>query len=171
LYEAPLIRGSEIDVVEPSAVSIRPARREDLAAIVAMRDALNALELQGCPHASIQKLTLEQFTAMWGHTFDDPAYCWRIVEMGGKPIGFGLIYLQSPRTEPPGAFIHWAYLNEGQRRRGLGQALLDDLLGWARERGANRVELQFIDGNEIAQHFWAKMGFRSYAFKCVHYLQ
>src|SRR5262245_52776674 len=35
---------------------IRAARAEDLPAIVAMRDALNALELVGSPHAPIQRL-------------------------------------------------------------------------------------------------------------------
>jgi GNAT superfamily N-acetyltransferase len=153
------------------AATLRPATPDDLPAIVAMRDDLNVLELRGCPHASIQKLTLDQFAALWGHTFDDPAYCWRIVEVDRQPAGFGLIYLQSPRTEPPGAYIHWAYVKEGTRRRGLGQALLDDLVSWARGHGANRVELQFIEGNEIARRFWTKMGFRPYAFKCVHYLK
>ena len=89
--------------------------------------------------------------------------------MAGAPVGFGLIYLISPRGRPPGAFIHWAYLAEGQRRRGLGQLLLDELLRWARARGANRVELQFIDGNVAAERFWTRMGFRPYARKCVRY--
>jgi len=152
------------------AVQLRPATRDDLPAIVAMRDDLNALELRGCAHASIQKLTLDQFAALWGPSFDDPNYCWRIVEVDRQPIGYGLIYLQSPRTDPPGAFIHWAYVRETERRRGLGQALLDELIGWARARGANRLELQFIEGNEIARRFWTKSGFRPYAFKCVRYL-
>jgi hypothetical protein len=34
----------------------------------------------------------------------------------------------------------------------------------------DRVELQFIDGNSIAERFWTKMGFRPYARKCVKYL-
>jgi GNAT superfamily N-acetyltransferase len=126
--------------------------------------------LSGCPHASIQKLTLEEFSALWGPTLADPAYCWRLVESQGQPVGFGLIYLQAPRMTPPGAFLHWAYLEEEFRRQGAGRALLDELLAWAREQGAGRVELQFIDGNEGARRFWEKMGFLPYAHKCVHYL-
>ncbi|MCI0457275.1 MAG: GNAT family N-acetyltransferase [Gemmataceae bacterium] len=152
------------------AVHLRPATRADLPAIVVMRDALNVLELSGCPHASIQKLTLEEFSALWGPTLDDPAYCWRVVEAQGQPVGFGLIYLQALRTTPPGAFLHWAYLEEGVRRQGVGKMLLDALLGWAREQRAARVELQFIDGNEGARRFWEKMGFMPYARKSVRYL-
>jgi GNAT superfamily N-acetyltransferase len=149
---------------------IRPASRADLAAIVAMRDALNALELSGSPHAPIQKLSLDEFAALWGESFADPSHAWRIVEWAGQPVGFGLIYLL-PKTRPLGAFIHWAYLDPAQRRAGLGKKLFDHLAGWARARGAVRIELQFIDGNEGARQFWARMGFRSYASKCVCYLK
>jgi GNAT superfamily N-acetyltransferase len=55
------------------------------------------------------------------------------------------------------------------RRRGLGQVLVRHLLDWAQERGAIRVELQYIDGNLPAQLFWAALGFRPYARKSVYY--
>ena len=42
---------------------------------------------------------------------------------------------------------------------------------WARARGANRVELHFIEGNEIAQSFWTGQGLRPCARKCVRYLE
>jgi GNAT superfamily N-acetyltransferase len=149
---------------------IRPGRLEDLAAIVAMRDALNALERAGCPHAPIQKLTLEQFTAFWGRTFEDADHCWRIVECARQPVGFGLVYLL-PRSRPAAAFLHWAYLAPDKRRHGVGRQLVEDLITWARGRGACHVELQFIEGNEIARQFWTGVGFLPYARKCVYHLQ
>lgn len=153
-----------------SSVRLRPAIADDLPNIVAMRDRLNALELAGCPHASIQKLTVAEFTGLWGPTLQHPDYCWRIVEVDGQPVGFGLIYLSQPRTEPPAAFLHWAYLEPGHRRGGLGQQLVDELLGWARAHRAARVELQFIDGNLVAERFWTKVGFQPFARKCVLHL-
>lgn len=152
------------------SITLRPATRADLPTLVAMRDTLNDLERAGCPHGPILRMTLEAFTAVWGPTIDSPTHCWRIVEQAGRPIGFGLIYLIHPPTQPPGAFIHWAYLAEGQRQQGTGRRLFDELAGWARQQGAQRIELQFIEGNEIAQRFWHKVGFRPYAQKCVHYL-
>jgi len=151
-------------------VSLRPATRSDLPAIVAMRDELNDLELAGCPHAPIVRLTLDEFTALWGHTFASAGHCWRIVEQDGRPIGFGLVYLMTPATRPPGAYLHWAYLRLGHRQRGTGRLLFDELASWARSQGANRIELQFIEGNEPARGFWTKVGFRGFAHKCVHYL-
>jgi GNAT superfamily N-acetyltransferase len=153
-----------------ASASVRRATLADLPAIVAMRDDLNDLERSGCPHAPIQRMNLEQFTAVWGKTFDDSDHCWRLVEVNQRPVGFGLIYLVSPRLPPLGAYVHWAYLAPDYRRQGLGQLLLDDLVGWARSRGVERVELQYIEGNQGAQQFWTKTGFRPYARKCVHYL-
>ena len=136
-----------------------------------MRDELNALELTGSPHAPIQRLSVESFTALWGHTLENPNHCWRIAEVDRCPVGFGLIYLMPAKSGPPGAFLHWAYLASAHRRRGAGQQLCDELLDWAVRKGANRVELRFIDGNESAQRFWAKMGFQPFARQCVLYLK
>lgn len=152
------------------SIHVRPAHRADLPLIVAMRDELNSLELAGSPHAPIQRLSVEEFTAVWGGTLEDPGYCWRIIEADQRPVGFGLLYLLTPKIKPFGAFVHWAYLRPDARRQGLGQILMDHLFDWAREQGANRVELQFIDGNESARRFWTKLEFQPYARKCVRYL-
>ncbi len=156
---------------QPPTVTLRPARTRDLPAIVAMRDRLNDLERSGCAHAAIVPMTLEQFTAIWGATLDSPTHCWRLIEGDGKPVGFGLIYLSTHKPAPLAAYLHWAYVEEGFRRGGVGKMLLDSLLKWARDQAAERVELQFIDGNGIAEKFWTKMGFQPFARKCVKYLK
>jgi GNAT superfamily N-acetyltransferase len=152
------------------AFTIRPATADDLPAIVAMRNDLNDLERAGCPHAAIQRLTLDEFAAAWGPTLTSPAHCWRVVESDGRPVGFGLLYLLYPHTAAPGAFVQWAYLAPACRRMGAGQALAEALFDWARSQGAKRVELQFIDGNALAENFWGKLGFRPFARKCVREL-
>src|SRR2546430_11814476 len=114
--------------VKPLKPPFRAATIEDVPAIVAMRDRLNALELANCPHASIEPLTVAQFAERWGPTFGHPDYHWQIVEDGGGAVGFGLIYLTLPVTEPPHAFLHWAYLEPELRRLGLGRFLVDGLL-------------------------------------------
>jgi GNAT superfamily N-acetyltransferase len=135
-----------------------------------MRDALNRLELAGCPHAAIQRLSVEEFTTLWGGTLTDPDYCWRIVEGDEQPRGFGLIFLLPPKVPPLGAYVQWAYMAPPYRRQGLGRLLLDHLVNWAHSRQVSRIELQFIEGNEAAERFWTKMGFQPFARKCVHYL-
>ena len=155
-------------MVSESPLSIRPATIEDLPAIVAMRDKLNALELIGSPHAPIQKLSVDEFTVLWGESFQDPNHCWLLMDAGITPVGFGLIYLL-PKSRPLGAYIHWTYLEAEHRRNGDGQALVRELIAWATSKGARRVELQFIEGNDIARQFWTKLGFQPYARKCVYY--
>src|SRR5438874_1681172 len=91
----------------PMKLPIRVATIDDVPAIVAMRDRLNALELANCPHASIEPLTVAQFAERWGPTFGHPDYHWQIAEDDGRAVGFGLIYLTLPVTEPPHAFLHW----------------------------------------------------------------
>jgi len=158
------------EVRAAGSVCLRPATPADLPVIVTMRNELNDLELAGCRHAPIIRHNLDEFTALWGHTLDSPQHCWRLVEEAGQPIGFGLIYLMTPPTRPPGAYLHWAYLRAGHRQRGTGRCLFDELASWARLKGAVRIELQFIEGNELARQFWTKVGFRPFASKCVHYL-
>lgn len=148
---------------------LRPARRDDLPLIVQLRDALNALELRGSPHAPIRRLSVPEFDELWGATIGTENSQWTVIELGPKLIGFGLIYLV-PKPPPAGAFIQWAYVEESERRHGLGQKLLDHMTAWARDRGANRIELQFIEGNETARRFWTKLGFRPYAQRCVRYM-
>jgi GNAT superfamily N-acetyltransferase len=150
--------------------ALRAAVAADLPRIVAMRDQLNALELKGCPHASIHKLSVAQFTELWGPTLTKPDYCWRVIESAGQLIGYGLIFLTQPRTSPPAAYVQWAYLDPAHRRRGMGEKLLEEMLAWAKGQGAGRVELQFIDGNLVAESFWLKKGFQPFARKCVRYL-
>src|SRR5262249_4209338 len=112
-------RGSQ--PIRMTPFQLRPATAADLPRIVAMRDQLNALELAGCPHASIQKLSVEQFASLWGPTLTKPDYCWRVIESDGQVIGYGLIFLNQPRTTPPSAYVQWAYLDPAHRRRGMGE--------------------------------------------------
>lgn len=50
-------------------------------------------------------------------------------------------------------------VDEAARRRGIGRALLDGLVTWARERGAGAVLLEVRDGNVAARTFYAAAGF------------
>lgn len=45
------------------------------------------------------------------------------------------------------------------RRRGVGRALAEAALAWARERGAARVEVRVAARNSEAQAFWRALGF------------
>ncbi len=64
-------------------------------------------------------------------------------------------------TAPAGddCYFTQPYVDLDQRRRGFGQALLDDALGFIADQGANRVESRVRDDDPISQSFASKRGF------------
>lgn len=45
------------------------------------------------------------------------------------------------------------------RRRGIARRLVEAAMGWARDRGVARVEIQVASGNREGQAFWRAMGY------------
>jgi GNAT superfamily N-acetyltransferase len=48
------------------------------------------------------------------------------------------------------------------RRRGIGRALVEAALCWARERGVDRVEARVVAGNTEGRLFWTALGFGAF---------
>lgn len=67
------------------------------------------------------------------------------------------------RRLPPGRLFHGAMLSlgvhPGARRKGIGRALLEALLGWARTQAILRVELSVRADNQPARGLYAAFGF------------
>jgi RimJ/RimL family protein N-acetyltransferase len=55
------------------------------------------------------------------------------------------------------------------RRRGVGTALLDAAVTWARENGVRKVELHVFPHNEGAIALYEKYGFRREGYRHAHY--
>jgi RimJ/RimL family protein N-acetyltransferase len=52
-----------------------------------------------------------------------------------------------------------AWVHTGARGRGVGDALVAEVLAWSREHGYERVELRVADGNESARNLFLRNGF------------
>jgi len=50
-------------------------------------------------------------------------------------------------------------VRDGERRRGIGTALVETALDWVRASGVARVEVQVAHGNAEGQAFWRARGF------------
>jgi RimJ/RimL family protein N-acetyltransferase len=55
------------------------------------------------------------------------------------------------------------------RRRGIGSALLDEAVEWARERGISKLELHVFPHNEPALRLYEKYGFEREGYRKRHY--
>jgi RimJ/RimL family protein N-acetyltransferase len=55
------------------------------------------------------------------------------------------------------------------RRRGVGTALLDAAVGWARQTGVRKLELHVFPHNEAAIALYEKFGFRREGYRKEHY--
>jgi RimJ/RimL family protein N-acetyltransferase len=55
------------------------------------------------------------------------------------------------------------------RRRGVGTALLDAAVGWARQTGLRKLELHVFPHNEAAIALYEKYGFRREGYRHAHY--
>jgi RimJ/RimL family protein N-acetyltransferase len=58
---------------------------------------------------------------------------------------------------------------EGRRRQGVGTALIEEALNWARGAGIRKVELHVFPHNEPAIALYEKLGFRREGYRHRHY--
>ena len=139
------------------ALSIRDARREDAPLVAAAERAIASVpgELASRPDE-----------------IDDDAVRKKILDLGGRVRGMYLV------AEHEGTVVGHAFLeplslaatshvvrltiavHEGHQRQGVGRALMDELLRWARSNpGVEKVELQVRSSNERAIALYRSLGF------------
>jgi len=85
-----------------------------------------------------------------------------IAEDTARAVGFCVARVEAAPPslrEPRRALITELYVRPGERRRGVGRALLGAALEWARARGAARVEVRVAARNAEGQAFWRAQGF------------
>jgi GNAT superfamily N-acetyltransferase len=80
-------------------------------------------------------------------------------DAGGTAIGMASVQLVISTAEgAPSAWIEDVIVSSEHRGEGIGRALLEAALGWARARGATRAQLLVDAGNAPAQRFYEKQG-------------
>lgn len=94
------------------------------------------------------------------HLFGEPRYAEALIaEIAGERVGYALFFHSySTFLTRPGFFLEDLFVHPDARGRGAGKALLDALVGLARERGYGRVEWSVLDWNEPAIGFYRSLG-------------
>jgi len=82
-----------------------------------------------------------------------------IAEYEGKPAGQALFFHNfSTFLAKPGIYLEDLYVRPYLRGKGIGKALLIQLVELAKERGCARVEWAVLDWNKSAIDFYEKLG-------------
>jgi ribosomal protein S18 acetylase RimI-like enzyme len=56
-------------------------------------------------------------------------------------------------------YIYDLALKSEYRRKGIGEQMLGEILGWFKSRRIDRIELMVLAKNQVALSFWEKQGF------------
>jgi GNAT superfamily N-acetyltransferase len=137
---------------------IRLARTADVPAIVGLLDTLFEQEADFAPDAGRQRRGVEMILA-------DPAVGRILVcESGGEIVGMvNLLVTVSTAEGGPAAWLEDMVVSPARRGEGIGKELLEAATEFASLRGATRITLLTDRGNEAAQRFYRRHGFRESA--------
>jgi GNAT superfamily N-acetyltransferase len=75
--------------------------------------------------------------------------------IGGKPVGFAALDFN---TQEPDTVVLGVWLLTEVRRKGIGTALAEYALGFARDKGYKRIRGRLPQDNEIALSFLSSIG-------------
>jgi ribosomal protein S18 acetylase RimI-like enzyme len=84
-----------------------------------------------------------------------------IAERNGVWVGIGTCVLEAGGAGERPAWIFGMWVDPAVRRQGTAQALLRFLAGWARERGADVLNLHVTATNAPAIALYERLGFRT----------
>jgi ribosomal protein S18 acetylase RimI-like enzyme len=90
----------------------------------------------------------------------------------GTLVGLVFAYVRESKPAPvvrPAllAEIDTLVVRQASRRRGIGRALVQGAVAWAREQSVDRIELGVFQFNEPARAFWQSVGFEILSLRMV----
>jgi ribosomal protein S18 acetylase RimI-like enzyme len=83
-----------------------------------------------------------------------------VAECEGTPCGLAWVRLDD--DAPESAHLYQMWVSADHRRRGVGRALVDTAVAWARAMSARRMELDVTSNNEAAIRLYEGAGFVTY---------
>jgi ribosomal protein S18 acetylase RimI-like enzyme len=147
----------------PSQVRVRPGTPEDLDDAARLSNMLWEHQ-HGSPSFSGRALfSFEDMREHWRETWDDPTYVHFVAERDGKAVGQLLLMRRSDndlRIPPKNIDLSHASVAPEVRGEGIGVALTEYALEWARAEGFHSMTVDWREVNLLASRFWRARGFR-----------
>jgi GNAT superfamily N-acetyltransferase len=158
------------DVAEPPApegFTIREAGLEDLDTGARLAPVITDHQIEAPVWSGLERPSDEEFREHWREALEDGAATWFLAERDdGTPLG-GLL-LWDDEGEPISLDVAMTFPEA--RGLGVGVALTEHALWWARQQGHERMKADWRVANLLASRFWPKRGFVPTAYRMVRYL-
>jgi GNAT superfamily N-acetyltransferase len=139
--------------MNPAGLSIRQARREDAALVLALVRELAEYEKLSHLVAATEELIAEELFGPKSHTEALLGYS------GTEPVAFAVYFHNfSTFLGRKGLYLEDLYVRQAFRRRGFGRAMLLEVARIAAERNCGRLEWSVLDWNEPAIFFYEQLG-------------
>lgn len=120
--------------------------------------AVRLAALADAPYAYGSSLAREEplAEADWRHRLDPANGVFAVAMLGERVVGAVGGYTPA---DADAVLLIAMWARPGLRGRGIGDALVVDVLGWARENGWSTVRLRVADGNVAARRLFERHGF------------
>jgi GNAT superfamily N-acetyltransferase len=152
----------------PEQFAIRQAGLDDLDAGARLAPIITEHQIEAPVWSGLERPSDEQFRESWREALVDPAASWFLAESeDGTPLG-GLLLWQD-EGEPISLDVAMTFPEA--RGLGVGRALTEHALWWARQQGQERMKTDWRIANLLASRFWPKRGFRPTAYRMVRYVR
>jgi len=94
-----------------------------------------------------------------GHSAGADAWM-RAIYVGDRPVGFVMLDLEEdPEDDDPGPFL-WRFMIAGpEQGKGYGRAALQQVIDWAKGRGARHLATSCGQGDGSPEGFYRRLGF------------
>lgn len=140
-----------------TTLNINDAKLEDIPALVELLAALFSIEADFKPDTAKQIQGLSML-------IQSPTTGVIKVARNKEGIAIGMVSAQlviSTAQGAPSAWIEDMIILESNRGQGLGKALLDETLAWAKQKGASRAQLLVDIENEPALGYYQHLGWET----------
>lgn len=148
--------------------AVREATEDDIDALVALGPLLSRQQLQSPTFSIFPEQTPDEVRGDVLDDFSHDTVVNLVYETDGRIVGNFAVYpgeLATPHTglarPPAAAFIAWAVTDPDVRGSGVGVALTDASLAWARAHGYETMIVDWRVTNLLASRFWPRRGFRT----------
>lgn len=132
------------------SLKIRKAKKEDLSAVLQLIEELAIFENE--PHAV--EVTLEELT----NDFVNESFNCLVAELQNEIVGIALYYNRYSTWKGKTIHLEDLMVTQSQRGKGVGKALLNEIVSIAKAANLRRVEWNVLDWNTPAIDFYKSVG-------------